>query len=144
MSEFVWVSLLLSLLALGFAIMPLCFALVNRGQSGRDTSNVQAYKARLSELEQESEFDHYSDEERRVLKQELELRLLEEVDGVDAKRHAGGKPWLAIALVILILPVGAWFLYQEIGAKSDYDLYDQLGRFQRRACRMISSSPSFG
>ena len=131
MTEFLFVCLLLSLLAVAFALLPLRVGVKRPAAPTQQDENVDAFKIRLQELEQEAEFAHYSEVEKEQLRQELQLRLLEEADSQSEQSKPATALWPVVVLVALLLPLASWGLYQSIGAQADFQLLDEQHKFDK-------------
>ena len=143
MGEFVFVCLLLSLLAIAFALLPFKVEPQVQDDNSQQASNVAVIKARLQELESETEYAHYTSHEREALKQELQMRLLEETDeGVETHR-AKSTLWPVALLIAVLLPAGSWALYQKLGAQQDFDLQLLQSQFAVFQLRRADFDPPF-
>ena len=117
-----WIlAALLTLLALAFVIPTLWRKhALNQQMVGDDNqrkTNINLYKERLAELDNASA-QAQTDLEREALseqKNELQRRLLHELDRPENQKQRQGHPAVAWS-VLLILPILAIFLYQQIGS----------------------------
>ena len=134
MPEFLTVALLLAALATLFVLSPL---MLNRSvQSGeRGAINVALFKDRLQELENDRNESVIGEDEFQSLKTELERRLLDDApEGGKPAAAATGKPSsLVIVLLALSIPVVAWCVYQQTGAKADWDITQTLEQARQKA-----------
>ena len=137
MPEFVLVALVLALLASFFVLSPL---MMNRSeqQSSREGMNIRVFKQRLAELEADCDNRHITENEFLQLKTELERRLLEEVPaaGKPVANSAGAiqRPSLTTPLLLaLLLPLVAWGVYQQTGAKADWEIAQTLKDVRHQA-----------
>ena len=134
MPEFLTVALLLAALATLFVLSPL---MLNRSvQSGeRGAINVALFKDRLQELENDRNESVIGEDEFQSLKTELERRLLDDApEGGKPAAAATGKPSsLVIVLLALSIPVVAWCVYQQTGAKADWDITQTLEQARDKA-----------
>ena len=131
MPEFV--ALLLVALAMLFVLSPL---MLNRSApSGkRNTINVVLFKDRLQELEDDFNQGVIGKDEYQSLKTELEHRLLDDAAaGSEATAALTGKP-SAVVMVLLALsiPLVAWPVYQQTGAKADWDISQTLEQARQK------------
>lgn len=131
MPEFV--ALLLVALAMLFVLSPL---MLNRSApSGkRNTINVVLFKDRLQELEDDFNQGVIGKDEFQSLKTELERRLLDDAAvGSEATTALTGKP-SAVVMVLLALsiPLVAWSVYQQTGAKADWDISQTLEQARQK------------
>lgn len=131
MPEFV--ALLLVALAMLFVLSPL---MLNRSApSGkRNTINVVLFKDRLQELEDDFNQGVIGKDEYQSLKTELERRLLDDAAaGSEATAALTGKP-SAVVMVLLALsiPLVAWPVYQQTGAKADWDISQTLEQARQK------------
>ncbi len=134
MPEFLLVSLLLAALAALFVLSPL---MLNRSvESGkRSTINVALFKDRLQELENDRNGELISEDEFRSLKTELERRLLEDAgeNGAVTSLKTGKPSGLVIGLLALSIPLAALAIYQQIGAKPDWEITQTLNQARQKA-----------
>jgi cytochrome c-type biogenesis protein CcmH len=98
-------ALLVTLLVLGILAIPL----LHRGRALRDNRkalNVAVYRDQLQELEKELQLGTLSAEDYAQSREEIERRLLEDVEGGDSKVESGSKfgwkGWLVLALIPLM------------------------------------------
>lgn len=129
MPEFFFVVVSLSLLAAAFVIFPI---MLNRSgpRQSRHETNIVLFRERLAELQNERDNNRLDEEEFQRLKTELERRLLEDA-GDTGVSHAQvmilTKPrWQLILTLALSVPVAGWLLYQQTGAKADWDIAQTL------------------
>ncbi|TVP54700.1 MAG: c-type cytochrome biogenesis protein CcmI [Halomonadaceae bacterium] len=115
-----WLALvLLVALALLFVVYPLFF---RRGQGSgltRQQQNLDAYRQRLEELEQERTAGVVDEKLFNRLKQEMEANLLDDVDDQEVAPPQGSRKLLlsvSFAASVLV-PVLAFYLYGEWGAE---------------------------
>ena len=134
MPEFLTVALLLAALATLFVLSPL---MLNRSvQSGeRGAINVALFKDRLQELENDRNESVIGEDEFQSLKTELERRLLDDApeSGKPAAVATGKPSTLVIVLLALSIPVVAWCVYQQTGAKADWDITQTLEQARDKA-----------
>ena len=134
MPEFLTVALLLAALATLFVLSPL---MLNRSvQSGeRGAINVALFKDRLQELENDRNESVIGEDEFQSLKTELERRLLDDAPegGKPAAAATGKLSSLVIVLLALSIPVVAWCVYQQTGAKADWDITQTLEQARQKA-----------
>ncbi|MGK0442215.1 MAG: cytochrome c-type biogenesis protein CcmH [Pseudohongiellaceae bacterium] len=133
MTEFIVICVALSLVAVAFVLLPMRFnhTVATLDSASRDESNIKAFKIRLQELKQESEYAHYSDQQKQALQQELELRLLDDVTEAPEQQRSTFKLWPIALLMVVLIPLSSWLMYQQLGAKQDFDLMKQLNVFQQ-------------
>lgn len=127
------VALFLVALAMLFVLSPL---MLNRSApSGkRNTINVVLFKDRLQELEDDFNQGVIGKDEFQSLKTELERRLLDDAAaGSEATTALTGKP-SAVVMVLLALsiPLVAWPVYQQTGAKADWDISQTLEQARQK------------
>ena len=127
------VALFLVALAMLFVLSPL---MLNRSApSGkRNTINVVLFKDRLQELEDDFNQGVIGKDEFQSLKTELERRLLDDAaTGSEATAALTGKP-SAVVMVLLALsiPLVAWPVYQQTGAKADWDISQTLEQARQK------------
>jgi cytochrome c-type biogenesis protein CcmH len=126
MPETLLIPVILILLATLFLLSPV---MMNRSvqRSSRSGVNITFFKGRLVELESDRERGILSDVEFDQLKTELERRLLEETDSDEKAPSEGVKSSLKTALALaLVIPVVAVVVYQQTGAKADWDIAQTL------------------
>ena len=118
-----WLSLaLLVVLALVFVLQPFVFHRRRTPVTDRRVQNLNTYRSRLRELEQERDDGLLDESSFETLRDELELSLLRDVDPEEEpEAQAGhqGRRSLAVMTVLLCvaIPVGAFLLYDELGAR---------------------------
>ena len=117
MTDFTWLALLLSIGAMAFVLLPLLGSkTVTSAQ--RNEANVEAYQARLTELQSDFEAGEYTEEELKRLTVELQRRLLEEANGKQQAQAKNGMRW-SFWLLAALIPVVALGIYQKIGYEQD-------------------------
>ncbi|KAA8984269.1 c-type cytochrome biogenesis protein CcmI [Halospina sp. K52047b] len=126
-----WLAvLLLIILALVFVIYPMLFARRSRPMVQYREQNLATYRARLAELERERDEGALDESGFESLKDELEMRLLRdvEVEGAESDGSSRGRAGVVITTLVLVLalPVGAFLLYDSLGAS------DQVAQFRER------------
>lgn len=115
-----WLALvLLVALALLFVVYPLFFRRGQNSGPSRRQQNLDAYRQRLEELEQERVAGVVDDALFARLKQEMEGNLLDDVDDQEEATPQGSrKLLLSVSFVASVLvPVLAFVLYGEWGAE---------------------------
>jgi cytochrome c-type biogenesis protein CcmH len=119
---------LLTLCALGIVMLPLLRARRLQQQEvaeDRDRQNIDIYRERLSELEQEQALGNLAQDEFDELKLELERSLLQDVAGhhetLRASRVSGGQMFAGVAMAVLLV-VGALGLYVTLGSAPELEL----------------------
>ncbi len=134
MPDFLMVSVLLAALAALFVLSPL---MLNRSvQSGeRGSINVTLFKDRLQELENDRKQGVIGDDEFQSLKTELERRLLEDAgESGETVASVSGKPSkVIIGLLALSIPLVAWSIYQQTGARADWEITQTLKQARQKA-----------
>lgn len=133
MPEFFLVALVLVLVAALFILTPL---MMNRSrqQSSRDGINVSVFKQRLAELEADRNNQDITEDEFLLLKTELERRLLEEASSSDATANGIQRSSLKLPLLLsLMTALIAWGVYQQIGAKADWEITQTLNDLRAKA-----------
>lgn len=115
-----WLALvLLVALALFFVVYPL----LHRGSPSvapsRRQQNLDAYRHRLQELEQERDNGVIDDAMFQRLRQEMEANLLEDVDEQEAPRRQGSRRLMFSVTFVaaMLVPALAFFLYGQWGAE---------------------------
>ncbi|PAU81376.1 c-type cytochrome biogenesis protein CcmI [Halovibrio salipaludis] len=126
-----WLAvLLLIILALVFVIYPMLFARRSRPVVQYREQNLATYRARLAELERERDEGALDESGFESLKDELEMRLLRDVESEDTAGEAssGGRAGIVVTTLALVLalPVGAFLLYDSLGAS------DEVAQFRER------------
>lgn len=113
---------LLTALAVAFLLLPLLRARKLAQEElaeDRDHQNIDIFRERLAELEQERAVGNLGDAEFADLKVELERNLLQDVDTVAGSR-ASGRPgrgqWLVALVMALLLPAAALGIYWQLGS----------------------------
>jgi len=133
MPETILVPLVLVLLAALFLLSPV---MMNRSvqRSGRRSANIDLFKSRLAELESERDSGALDAVEFESLKMELERRLLEEAEAGEQAESGSIKVSLKTALVLtLVIPIVAVIVYQQTGAKADWDIAQTLKTIDRQS-----------
>lgn len=133
MPEFILVIVVLVLLAAVFLFMPV---MMRRSQisSSRGVANVAVFKDRLNELQQERDNGLIDDAELLQLKTELERRLLDEGALQEAAQAQIDAPSKKTALLLaVLLPLFAVLLYQQTGAKPDWDITQTLQQARHKS-----------
>jgi len=113
---------LLTALAVAFVLLPLLRTrqLAQEEEAeDRDHQNIDIFRERLAELEQERAVGNLGEADFADLKVELERNLLQDVDSTSGRRRTG-KPgrgqWFAALLMALILPAAALGIYWQLGS----------------------------
>ncbi|XOZ33925.1 c-type cytochrome biogenesis protein CcmI [Halomonadaceae bacterium KBTZ08] len=122
---------LLIVLALVFVLYPLLFARGTKPVVRYRDQNLAAYRARLKELERERDEGILDESGFESMKDELEMRLLRDVEAEEEDTGNSGRGArrgiLATTLaLVLLVPAGAFLLYNELGAS------DAVAQFQKR------------
>lgn len=117
MTDFTWLALLLSVGAMAFVLLPLLGS-KQVATTQRNEANVEAYQARLAELQADFEAGEYSEDELKRLTIELQRRLLEEANGNKHVQTKGNTRW-SFWLFAALIPVVALGIYQKIGYEQD-------------------------
>lgn len=133
MPETLLIPVILTLIGVFFLLSPV---MMNRSvlRSSRSGVNIEFFKGRLSELEFDRDRGIVDDAEFDQLKTELERRLLEESDAGDKASSEGVKVSLKTALVLaMIIPFTAVIVYQQTGAKADWDIAETLKSTRHKA-----------
>ncbi|MGM0434453.1 MAG: c-type cytochrome biogenesis protein CcmI [Pseudomonadota bacterium] len=126
-----WLAvILLIILALVFVIYPMLFAHRSRPVVQYREQNLATYRTRLAELERERDEGALDESGFESLKDELEMRLLRDVEAEETGSDGGpgGRAGVVITTLVLALalPVGAFLLYDSLGAS------DQVAQFRER------------
>ncbi len=120
MPEFFVVALVLILLAASFVVFPL---LMNHGQGvTRQRMNVNVFKERIAELEKDFAAGQLPEQQYQTLKIELERRLLDDAKGDSVDSDTQTKSSLFRLVIILTIPVMSFLIYQQIGARADWQI----------------------
>jgi cytochrome c-type biogenesis protein CcmH len=122
MSEFIFVALVLVIIALGFFLKPL---MMNRSavKFSRSEINVELYKDRLAELQADLDNGLINDVEFAELNTELQRRLLDEASTNNVREaNDNGLSSKLTLFVCLFIPLFTWFVYHHTGAKPDWDI----------------------
>lgn len=118
-----WLAvILLVLLALVFLIYPMLFARRERPVVQYREQNLAAYRSRLAELERERDQGILDESGFETLKDELEMRLLRDVDSEsEGDPGPGGRRGLVLVTLLLViaLPLAAFQLYGVLGASEE-------------------------
>jgi len=94
-------------------------------RASRDATQVGLYKEHLEDLEAASARGDISDEQYQALKLELQKTLLEEGrEGCRLHATRGGKK--AVFVAAALVPVLSFVIYNKLGAKSDWEIYQDL------------------
>lgn len=148
---------------LGAALLFIVPPLLGRGALSdssvrRDTLNVSIYRDQLAELERDLDNDVLSREQYDLGKQELERRMLEdvEVDATATAKTASPARTTGVVLVVL-LPVLAVVLYLVLGnmqglspddveppAMSQQEFTDQINRMVEQLAARLQANPEDG
>ena len=126
MVETLLIPLMLIVLAVFFLLSPV---MMNRSlqRSSRSGVNIEFFKSRLSELESDRARGILDDDEFEQLKIELERRLLDEADSGHTAPSAHVKTSFKTAIMLaLLIPIVAVVVYQQTGAKADWDIAQTL------------------
>ena len=123
MSQFWILAVLLIILALMFLVEPLVRARRSRLRqqrldAERQQQNIEIFRERLAELEADKAAGQLEEPQFQALRQELEMTLLNDVDGMSTDtltREGRGMGWLSLGLAIII-PAVAIGLYFKWGA----------------------------
>lgn len=124
-----WLAVsLLIILALVFVIYPMLFARRSRPAVRYREQNLEVYRARLKELEQERDEGILDESGFESLKDELEMRLLRDVESEAADSEdggSGGRRGIVVTTLALVLalPAAAFGLYDSLGASDDVAQY---------------------
>lgn len=139
MVEFWWIASVLIVIALSFIVVPLWRnrQLTAREQLRRD-SNIELYQDRLQEIDSESQWANYDQQEVERLKRDLQHRLLDDVEPepetvpLTSLQKTSALPLLALGLCLL-LPLAAVLLYFRLGASADLAIVTQLENIRSAA-----------
>lgn len=128
MPEFYFVMIVLFAIASCFVIFPI---MLNRSTVDHDRSviNVGLFKQRLNELEAEKANQVIEEDEFQRLKVELERRLLDETAAGSpnpAPRQVNQIAMRVRLAIFAVVPVVAYLVYQQVGAKADWEIVDTL------------------
>lgn len=109
----------LTLLAIAFVALPTLWLRKDTGhnESRAETINVALLKEQLDQLSLQSEAGLISPADFQQRQQELELRLVTDTapQANPSEATSKDKYGLVIALVVLVLPLASWLLYQQLG-----------------------------
>jgi len=112
-----WLSLaLLVVLALVFVLQPVVFHRHSTPVTNRRVQNLNTYRSRLKELEQERDEGMLDESAFETLRDELELSMLQDVgpeEARDPEPRREGRRLLGVMTVLLclLIPLGAFYLY---------------------------------
>ena len=144
MFDFWFVAIMLLLLAGVFLIFPVLF---HRGGDFKNRSqvNIVLFKERLGELTSDLSAGTINQQEFSALKGELEKRLLEDTaQANDTSRYAHDHPGLKVLFMwAALVPVLAFFVYQQTGAKPDLDIKDTLHAVRLEMAARQGQAPNF-
>jgi|AntDeeMinimDraft_5_1070356.scaffolds.fasta_scaffold00048_19 cytochrome c-type biogenesis protein CcmH len=118
-----WLSLaLLVVLALVFVLQPVVFHRHSTPVTNRRVQNLNTYRSRLKELEQERDEGMLDESAFETLRDELELSMLQDVgpeEARDPEPRREGRRLLGVMTVLLclLIPLGAFYLYGEFGSR---------------------------
>ncbi|MFW5825382.1 MAG: c-type cytochrome biogenesis protein CcmI [Marinobacter sp.] len=136
------ITALLVGLAFAFVLYPLFFGRPER-RINEDirNQNLLAYRTRLSELEEEFQEGIIDEENFRMLREELAGAMLDDVGEEQAPREvrAGDlrmdrrrrSTWAVVVAAVVILPLGVFLLYQELGALGKVEQYQAMQDIER-------------
>lgn len=114
------VALLMLLVALAFVVVPLLRARAPGEPVSDAGSNVAIYNSQRRELDEELARGAISESEHRAAIGELSTRVVEEVPVQQTRSTsrpaAAGRPWWLIAVIAVVMPLGASLLYGTLGA----------------------------
>ncbi|MEE8057594.1 MAG: c-type cytochrome biogenesis protein CcmI [Pseudomonadales bacterium] len=133
MPESVIVAIALILLASVFVLFPV---MMRRSavDSTRSGTNIALFKERLQELESEREQAELDEDEFQHLKTELGRRLLEDAESTgNVKQKAVKKPVVSRVLMLLLIPLLSYSVYQQTGAKPDWEIAETLIQTRHKA-----------
>jgi cytochrome c-type biogenesis protein CcmH len=133
MVETLLIPLMLIVLAVFFLLSPV---MMNRSlqRSSRSGVNIEFFKSRLSELESDRARGILDDDEFEQLRIELERRLLDEADSGHTAPSAHVKTSFKTAIMLaLLIPIVAVVVYQQTGAKADWDIAQTLKNMRLKA-----------
>lgn len=143
MNEFTglfWIfCVLLALLAAGFIAVPLWRAgrgTAAAGETDRIQANIALFRERKQELEAEFAAGDLEQDQLDALLLELQKSLLIDVEAVEQPRRTTDSEtlswrsgvFLAPLVLMLLLPLAAWLMYQQWGQLDDVELMDQFQR----------------
>lgn len=122
MTTALWMGLaLMTALALVFVFYPVIFHRepIDR-LPNRKAQNLVAYRTRLAELENEHQAGLLDAEEFRMLKEELDGGLLDDVgDSTTPRQRAGRRwAWVVAGVGVVVVPLLAFSLYDRLGASN--------------------------
>jgi len=129
-----WLSLVLVVgIALVFVIQPVLFYRRREPVNDRRIQNLDTYRSRLRELERERDDGLLDESNFEALRDELELSLLQDVEGETAndqpetKRRGGRRGLVATTLgLCLAIPVSAFVLYAQYGSREALASFQQM------------------
>ena len=126
------VTLVLVLVALVFVLWPL-FRTKTGEQSKRSATNIKLYRERLAELQTDFDEERLSKTQFQQLTTELQRRLLEDSEKEEQGQATGKLSPQWVAAIALVVPLIAWGLYQQIGAKADWQITQTLKQISAKA-----------
>jgi len=136
MIDFWVLSALLVVLSSVFVFYPFLKRKKQGGVLDRRSQNIEAFKARLTEIEAEKQSGNVSDEQFQQLKTELEASLINDVDGLehDAQPNKSlsldeqsSKSKILVGLLVVSLPLVAYSLYMKWGALDGVEQHREWG-----------------
>ncbi len=127
MEYFEWVLLAMGLLAIGFVLWPSLFSGKAEAQADqlvdRDSQVLDLFNEHKADLEEQLKRDVITQAEFDQLSSELELSLLQDMSASDSQQSGRYVAW-PLWLVAVLVPVVAFWFYQERGYQADLDILD--------------------
>ena len=113
-------ALLMVLVALAFVVVPLMRVRALAKPVSDAGSNVAIFKSQRRELDEELARGAVSESEYRAALGELSARVVDEIpeeEGISTEgSSSNNRPWWLVAIVAVVVPLGAVLLYATIGA----------------------------
>jgi cytochrome c-type biogenesis protein CcmH len=127
------VALGLSCIAAGFILWPLVGHWLHRDEQknaqARTAANARLYEEHLVELEQLREIGDLNADEFAALKVEQQRALLEDASDYRGNGYRRGGFALLIGAALMV-PLFAWVMHEQLGAKDDWDIYEAVKSWQ--------------
>ncbi|HSH30697.1 MAG TPA: c-type cytochrome biogenesis protein CcmI [Thiohalobacter sp.] len=123
----------MTLAALAFVVPPLVLAGNSRPRD-RDQVNAEVIREQLRELRADLEAGRLDAPAHQAARQDLERELLDNLDGDAADSRGGGRSghWIGVGLIV-VMPVLALLVYQQIGAPGIVPRLDGQGAFRTQS-----------
>ncbi|MFY0678055.1 MAG: c-type cytochrome biogenesis protein CcmI [Neptuniibacter sp.] len=124
-----WIGIaVLTVFAIAFVYLPILRArkaLLAEETEDRETQNIEIFRERLSELDQEKSAGNLDEQDYNTLKTELERNLLTDVQGKSGEKlqlKLTAQSLVTVTLLALLIPVSAIGLYSIYGRAPDLEI----------------------